>query len=132
MVISLGLCLVLMPIKPAISITQPKPSDSLHIPYFDQKIWQLDSLGCLDKRADFSETLLLNKDGMIGKRRVFIEALLGVPNRWSYDKKNAYYYMTSGIQCQENYYRNGNLVEVLTLCLTYKGDTLTDLIVFFP
>ncbi|MFB6454400.1 hypothetical protein ACE38W_03940 [Chitinophaga sp. Hz27] len=129
---SLGLCLILMPTKPAISLTHPKLSDSIDIPGFDKEIWQLDSLGCLDRRADFSEILLANKECILGKKRDLIELLLGVPNRWSFSKKYAFYYLTSGIQCRGNYDRSRDTVEVFTLSLRYSGDTLRDIGIFIP
>ncbi|MFB6454379.1 hypothetical protein ACE38W_03825 [Chitinophaga sp. Hz27] len=71
---SLGLCLILIPTKPAISLTRPKLSDSIDISGFDKEIWQLDSLGCLNRRADFSEILLANKECILGKGRDLINA----------------------------------------------------------
>lgn len=69
---------------------------------FNQEVWKNDPFGCTNSRLSEAESLLQNKEQLMGMNNDDLIQLLGKPDRtelYTRNQKFFHYYLTPGEQC---------------------------------
>lgn len=76
----------------------------INIENFDQEAWKEDQFGCNNKRQDLYQTLLNNKEELLGLNNREIIDFLGKPDKtelYTRNQKFFHYYITPGNECDK-------------------------------
>ena len=87
-------------------ITSGCGGEPLAIENFDREVWKKDYHSCENLRFEQAQTLLANKEVLLGRSNREIIDLLGKPDKtelYTRNQKFFHYYITSGKQCGEGF-----------------------------